>query len=70
MNNFRLKYSHERWFKVVTLAVALIPRHHRVVINEILAPGDRYVRVAFEEAAKEIDVAITIPLTMLSLESV
>ncbi|XP_075162195.1 peroxidasin [Haematobia irritans] len=26
--------------------------------NEDLAPGDRYVRIAFEEAAKEIDLAI------------
>jgi len=30
-----------------------------------LAPGDRYVRIAFEEAAKEIDLAINNTLDML-----
>lgn len=33
--------------------------------NENLAPGDRYVRIAFEEAAKEIDISINNTLEML-----
>ncbi|XP_043950846.1 peroxidasin isoform X1 [Drosophila biarmipes] len=33
--------------------------------NLDLAPGDRYVRIAFEEAAKEIDLAINNTLDML-----
>ncbi|XP_065362237.1 peroxidasin [Calliphora vicina] len=60
LDNGRYECSIKNEFGRATASALITIRN-----NENLAPGDRYVRIAFEEAAKEIDLAINNTVDML-----
>ncbi|KAI8116975.1 Peroxidasin [Lucilia cuprina] len=60
LDNGRYECSIKNEFGRATASALVTIRH-----NEDVAPGDRYVRIAFEEAAKEIDLAINNTVDML-----